>query len=546
MASFLHFATMRLKQIDWRQLTLAVAGIVALVCGLEGYSEEGPPVDATDFAISDESSTPNLGERVYVAECASCHGLEGRGDGDAAYLLNPKPRDFVMAEYRLVSTWDGLPTDEDLLDAIDRGMPGSAMPGWGHLSEATRMALLSYIKSFSGSLLEIEYDSQSGQDEETGPIMLPPEPAYTSEARARAVSLFDSACAGCHGATGRGDGTQAQINNRGYPTRPRDLTRGIFKGRSSPESVYRRIVAGMPGTPMPMNDWSHGDDAWHLVHYVLEMSTEEVRARNEMIKQTVVAPRVPQLPDHPQARLWQEAEPVAVNLMPLWWRDDRPESVEVRALHDGQEMVVLMRWADDTHDYSTIRPQDFRDAAAVQFSLTPDPPFFGMGEQLRDVNIWMWKADREGDLKSSFQDIETAFPHVSADSYPNFSKPPAGQPVGSVSTLDSDPTFISGWGAGNIVSDPTFNHGAEDLTARGLGTLRARPRIDQTVEAEGVFGMRVYSVMFRRALKPNGEESVGLRPGEIVPVAFAVWDGSAGDRDGRKSVTIWQDLVISK
>jgi hypothetical protein len=30
-----------------------------------------------------------------------------------------------------------------------------------------------------------------------------------------------------------------------------------------------------------------------------------------------------------------------------------------------------------------------------------------------------------------------------------------------------------------------------------------------------------------------------------VPVAFAVWNGSAGDRDGKKSVSIWQELVIA-
>jgi hypothetical protein len=28
-------------------------------------------------------------------------------------------------------------------------------------------------------------------------------------------------------------------------------------------------------------------------------------------------------------------------------------------------------------------------------------------------------------------------------------------------------------------------------------------------------------------------------------VGFAVWDGSAGDRDGKKSVTIWQELVLA-
>jgi hypothetical protein len=37
-----------------------------------------------------------------------------------------------------------------------------------------------------------------------------------------------------------------------------------------------------------------------------------------------------------------------------------------------------------------------------------------------------------------------------------------------------------------------------------------------------------------------------LLPGTTVPVAFAVWDGSAGDRDGKKSVTIWQHLQLEK
>jgi hypothetical protein len=31
-----------------------------------------------------------------------------------------------------------------------------------------------------------------------------------------------------------------------------------------------------------------------------------------------------------------------------------------------------------------------------------------------------------------------------------------------------------------------------------------------------------------------------------VPVAFAVWNGSAGDRDGKKSVTIWQELLLER
>jgi hypothetical protein len=47
----------------------------------------------------------------------------------------------VKARYRLVSTWEGVPTDEDLYRTISRGMPGSAMPSWAHLPEIFRTTI---------------------------------------------------------------------------------------------------------------------------------------------------------------------------------------------------------------------------------------------------------------------------------------------------------------------------------------------------------------------------------------------------------------------
>ena len=111
-------------------------------------------------------------------------------------------------------------------------------------------------------------------------------------------------------------------------------------------------------------------------------------------------------------------------------------------------------------------------------------------------------------------------------------------------TLQSDPTFVTGWGAGNIVSDPSQKRAAVDLMAQGFGTLRARPPLDRTVAAKGVYATGAYRVVFRRPLVGRGVKAVTLRPGTTVPVAFAVWNGSAGDRDGKKSVTIWQDLRL--
>jgi mono/diheme cytochrome c family protein len=519
---------------------IAAAFGLLLAAGIIKTAELKPPPPSPQLLA--------LGKQIYGQQCAACHGAQGRGDGEAAYLLYPKPRNLVTAKYRQVSTWEGVPGDQDLFDTITRGMPGSAMPSWEHLPEQQRWALVHYVKSFSEKPLIVKPQKKPNPDGSggEGTISVPPQPPYNAAAKARAVELFRDACASCHGATGRGDGVQEQFDDEGFPTRPRDLTTGVFKGKPAPEHIYRDIVAGIPGTPMPRSDWAYGEDAWHLTHYVLSLSSEKQRQRAEMKKFEILATRVKELPDHPASGAWRLTPPVNLHLMPLWWRSDRPEEVTVRALHDGKDLAVLLVWTDDSHDHTAMRPQDFRDAAAVQFSLSKDPPFFAMGEKSKFVNIWMWKSEVQADIELPFHDLETVYPNLGIDSYPNLMRSPVEQPHRHALTLQSDKTFVTGWGAGNIVSDPQRKSPAEDLTAQGFGTLRARPLIDQKIDAKGVYAAGSYRVMLRRSLKPAGKGAVPLRPGMTVPVAFAVWNGSAGDRDGKKSVTIWQELKIAK
>jgi mono/diheme cytochrome c family protein len=517
----------------------AAALLLLLTTGIETAEIKPPPSSQKLLA---------LGKQIYGQQCVACHGAQGKDDGEAAYLLYPKPRDFTAGNYRLVSTWDRVPTDQDLFNTITRGMPGSAMPSWGHLTAEQRWALVYYVKSLTQKLLVVkpQKDPQPDGSGGEGIIKVPPEPPYNEAAKAKALELFKDACASCHGPTGKGDGVQEQVDAEGFPTRPRDLTAGVFKGNPDPAELYRRIIAGIPGTPMPMSDWAWGEDAWHLVHYVRSLSSDTQRARVEMKKFEITATRVKELPDHPDSGIWRTTPPVNLHLMPLWWRSDRPEEVTVRALHNGKEIALLLVWGDETNDHTAMRPQDFRDAVAAEFSLTPNPPFFAMGEKGMPVNVWMWKSERQADLEPAFQDLEKVYPNLGIDSYPNLLKSPVEQPSRRALTLESNKTFVTGWGAGNIVSDPERKSPAEDLTAQGFGTLRARPRMDQKIDARGVYGAASYRVMFKRSMKSTGKDSVALVPGTSVPVAFAVWNGSAGDRDGKKSVTIWQDLRIAK
>ena len=90
-------------------------------------------------------------------------------------------------------------------------------------------------------------------------------------------------CFSCHGDKGLGDGASAWEDVDGVSQRivddwgeeiiPRDLTSGIYRGGRRPIDIYRRLTAGIHGTPMPaVPDTLTEDDRWAIVHYVLSLS----------------------------------------------------------------------------------------------------------------------------------------------------------------------------------------------------------------------------------------------------------------------------------
>src|SRR5207253_6836324 len=89
---------------------------------------------------------------VYNHACAWCHGKDGRGDGPAAFSINkylsPRPRDFTRGRFELRSTPSGeLPTDQDLLRTLERGIPGY-MPSFRGLTAAERWLAVAAVKRF--------------------------------------------------------------------------------------------------------------------------------------------------------------------------------------------------------------------------------------------------------------------------------------------------------------------------------------------------------------------------------------------------------------
>ena len=93
---------------------------------------------------------------------------------------------------------------------------------------------------------------------------------------------------------------------------------------------------------------------------------------------------------------------------------NRIENVQVKAVHNGQRLALLLSWRDATQDAEVVRVQSFSDGAAVQFSMEKDPPFFGMGQDGSPVYIWHWKAvwEQAGDDR---RDVEHAYPNMAVD-----------------------------------------------------------------------------------------------------------------------------------
>lgn len=65
-----------------------------------------------------------LGEKFFMANCATCHGKKGDAQGPRAYFINPKVRSFLDDYSR--STLDR-PT---IFNSVSKGRPGTEMPSW--------------------------------------------------------------------------------------------------------------------------------------------------------------------------------------------------------------------------------------------------------------------------------------------------------------------------------------------------------------------------------------------------------------------------------
>ena len=468
------------------------------------------------------------GRNIYLHMCVYCHGKDGNGGGTATDYLYPWPRDFRKGIFKFRSTPTGtLPRDEDIYRTIIRGVPGTSMPAWeAALSPQDTWALVNLIKSFS---------PRFRQEPPGKPITIRPVPSSPSLIK-RGQELFRKLkCVDCHGESLSGDGRLADslMDAWKHAVFVHDLRKpNHLKSGHRPEDLYRTLSTGLDGTPMESYAHVPEEDRWALVHYIRSRFTEDYQEagyETDLFSYYKDADITPE----PSSPIWDGVKSTNLHLRQLSARRGAVEILNVASVNNGETIAIRLKWKDPTKDgFVENRGDVFRDGVAVQVALGEvtlhthghNEPFFGMGNRGKPVNIWHWKAGLEETLEAS---EESEY---------------------STGGVDMDALIFGG-----VMSNPitrlntTQETQVEELNAEGFGTITPQRPEEQNVEGLGEWVDGEWTVVFTRKMEPDNKWDADFaHRTDPALTAFAVWDGSKEDRNGRKVVTVWQRLHVLK
>jgi mono/diheme cytochrome c family protein len=493
----------------------------AVVAGVEA---QGPDVGT--------EAQREAGKALYLKNCAQCHGEKGDGAGYATPHLYPTPRDFTSAKFKVRTTPNGtLPTHQDLVNIIRRGMPYTSMPAWPNLTDQEVTNLAYFITSFSADFSNAELVPK--------PMELPGAPSTTNESIELGKKLYvETGCVKCHGNFGRGDGPSAPTLTDDFmrPIRAANLSQSwTFRGGSSREDIFRTMSTGLNGTPMPsFTDALTPEQRWAITDYIVSLSGTDGPGYTNL----VVAKPVQDPIDLAKGAASFEAAPVA--RFPILGQVSEPgrsfhpptTSVTVQAIYDTESIGLLVRWHDMGSDKTgkngptlTVPPEEEESAPGGSAQPSADNPF----------------GDAEVTAQQPAADpfAEATAPAAQAS---EFSDAVAVQIPSQVPAGARKPYFIFGDAQSSV--DLWFFDLArsEPLQFTGRGSADVVPNDTGDVTGVASYDQGEWSVIFKRPLRPTS--GAAFAAGQFMPVAFSVWDGFSRERGNRRGLTVWWSLYV--
>lgn len=100
--------------------------------------------------LSEREKLTTKGEEIYKANCSSCHGDKGLGDGVAGANLNPKPRNFTV-----LTGWKNGRKFSEIYKTLVEGISGGAMVSYDYLPIEDKFALIFFIHTLANDFPKV-------------------------------------------------------------------------------------------------------------------------------------------------------------------------------------------------------------------------------------------------------------------------------------------------------------------------------------------------------------------------------------------------------
>jgi cytochrome c oxidase cbb3-type subunit 3 len=208
----------------------------------------------SDFPGGDREAHPQAAAQVFAANCAGCHGLDGKG-GERA------PDIATRLEIRQLP-------DSKVFQILERGVPGTSMPSFSYLGDETLRTLVAYLRKL-------------GNDRNAATLA-------GNAKRGKELFFGSAGCSGCHMVRGQGGFFGSDLTVYALGRSPDKILDAIINPYRDLDPARRTAVAILP-TGKVLEGIARNEDNFSIqlltkdgtLHLLSKSSLTSLTRRNE-------------------------------------------------------------------------------------------------------------------------------------------------------------------------------------------------------------------------------------------------------------------------